>query len=122
MPLVYHEGEHVTGATNDTTYGENIVSTEEEQKTILEVSFAVSAHDDDCLIIGKIDREEFVQIPVNMLPVFDGSGGTNTFQSSSQRLVFEVDHDLAVGEKLKFGVLCEGTAVDFAYSYSFRLR
>lgn len=122
MPLNYNEGQHVTGVVNTTTYGDTIVSSEEEMKSLTDITVSVSAHDDSAYFVGKIDRDEFLRIPADLLPVFDDSGGTNTFQTAMQRATFLIDYDLEIGEKLKFGIECAGTAIDAAYTLGFTLR
>lgn len=122
MALQYYDGEHVTGSTNDTTFGSDIKSTETEPKTIKEIMFSVSAHNDDAEVIIKDDREEIAVIPANLLPVQDDSGGTNTFQTGSQMLVFEINHELQPGDIFKIGIKNGGTQVDLTYCYRYELR
>lgn len=119
MPL-YRQALSATGVANSTVRDDGIESTDDEIRKIVAVELWVSGQISNDVVL-EIDRETIMTIPDYLIKTDESSGSTNVQKCDVGMMRFEVDHVLAVGEKLQAGIKCGATAKNLEGCYLYEV-
>lgn len=111
---------NVTGVINSTVYDTGITSTEAEKKKIKSVILSVSAYKDN-LIKGSIEREEILSIQDNVVDTVELNAVTVNSRATNKTKEFALDHEIALGETFKIGILSGAVATNLKGCYKYEL-
>lgn len=110
----------VTGVADDQVLDMGLQSTQQEQRTLVALHLAVSAHADN-VVEGFILQTQHVEIPDYLIDTWDAAGSGAPYSTTKLRRV-EINLDLAVGEIFQVGLRCGGTVSSLRGAYEYMIR
>ena len=110
----------VAGVADSQVLDMGLQSTQQEQRTLIALHLAVSAHEDN-IVEAYILQTQHVEIPDYLLDTWDAAGSGQPYSTSKLRRV-EIGLELQVGEIFQVGIRCGGTATNLRGIYEYMIR
>ncbi len=109
----------IAGATDDIVWGDDLISSKKEPKTLLGILITVTGYQDNTIEVW-MGKERIASIYDKLLDTIANTGTTSTMYSTVKQTYIDFDTEIPVGEKIIVGLRCGASATNVygAYVYT----